>query len=411
LVRKPIDADDFQRGTEMPECEKKSGADDLEVTDALLDENGTLDVSYEHSLSTAPDNLALAIRNVRESSPLKTWFLPNVRSGQKCVSVPDSVWPQLGGALAASLVAHYSDTRLESVPTWVVQPHRLTHIPSDGNGGGKKSRIEESGEGLPEFLDELAKTEGIRAVIDYLKRLNIRFFDGEHGLRPPLPPTVRPHDPFRPDIDPEWLKSLEARTTLAEAIIDFVERHQKRRLREHAARGNINGLDNFVDIFTTITRLVWLHYRRRVITFGWLIPLLLRNVDIATVGYESTVIVGHKTTHEASYGYLDSLADNLKADKPLLRDRCRSRNIAGHIRAALLIAQVVRFNPDEQYAPKSPSGCHPDHRANIKKALKKAGLKWPTADDTMDALRALNVFEEAEEEAELAKLQEALSEE
>jgi hypothetical protein len=388
----------------MSDCEKKTDMDDVRIVDAVLDEQGQLAVSYEHSLPANPDSLALAIRNVRESTPLKTWFLPNVRSGRKTVTIPDSVWPQLGGALAASLVAHVGKKRLEGSPTWVVQPHRLTYIASEGGGGNRKSRIEESGEGLPEFLDELAKTEGLQAVVEYLKNLNIRFFDGEHRLRGLSPFTLKAHDPYRPDIDPEWLGSLEARSTLADALVEFVQRHQKRKLEQHAARGNINGLDNFLDIFITVTRLVYLHYRRGVVKSGVLISLLLRNVDIATVGYETTTRVDYATKQESSWGYLDSLARNLKADMALLRGRCKSRNLAGHVRAALLIAQMVRWNPQEEYAPTSPRGCHPTHCANLKTALEKAGLEWPSISDTMAALRAINVFEEDE----LAKWQDVL---
>jgi len=393
LGRRVIAATDFHNGAEKPECEKKTEADDLKVTSAVLDESRQMEVSFEHSLPATPDDLALAIRNVREASPLKTWFLPNVRSGEKRVSIPDTIWPQLGGAVSASLVAHLAGKRLESAPTWVVQPHRLTYIPSEGGGNSRKSRIEETGEGLIEFLDELAKTEGLRAVIEYLK-LTIGFFDGAHGLHVPSPFAVKGHDPYRPDVDPEWLKSIEARATLAEAVIDFVQRHQKQRLEKHAARGNINGLDNFLDIFVTITRLAYLHYRRGVLKEPMLIALLLRSVEIATLGYETTVRVDYKTKQEASRGYLDVLAANLKADKALLQARCKSRNLAGHIRAALLIAQMVRFNPSEQYGPTSPKGCHPTQCLQFKKALEKAGLEWPSSDQTVTALRAINLLQE-----------------
>ena len=314
----------------------------------------------------------------------------------------------VGAAFAVSLIAHISDTRIESAPTWAVQPHKLTHIPSDGNGGKrKKSSIQESGDGLPEYLDELAKTAGLPAVIHFLQHNDIDFFDGEHGLRGSSAFVVKAYDPYRPDIHPEWLKSPEDRTTLDGAIREFVQRHQKRRLERHAANGNINGLDNFLDIFATTTRLVHLHFLRGVVKQGWLIPLLLRNVDIATVGYKTKVTVGYKTTQESSYGYLDSLADNLKADRELLRTRCRSRNVEGHVRAALFIAQMVRFNPTEKYGPKSPIECHADHSAKLKRALEKATLEWPSVDDTMAALRVLNVLAEPE----LAEWQEVLFDE
>src|SRR5262245_34710570 len=53
---------------------------------------------------------------------------------------------------------------------------------------------------------------------------------------------------------------------LAEAIRDFVERHEHRRLRKHAGRGNVNGMENFLDIFTTLVRLLYVYYLRSLAT-------------------------------------------------------------------------------------------------------------------------------------------------
>jgi hypothetical protein len=63
------------------------------------------------------------------------------------------------------------------LPIWIVQEERLTHEPGEGSSSSK-SRIEETGDGLPEYLDELGQRDGAGAVAEYLRHLNIRFNDG-----------------------------------------------------------------------------------------------------------------------------------------------------------------------------------------------------------------------------------------
>lgn len=48
---------------------------------------------------------------------------------------------------------------------------------------------------------------------------------------------------------------------LEEAILDFVDQHDKYKLRKHAESGNINGMDNFFDILTTLIRLLYIDYK------------------------------------------------------------------------------------------------------------------------------------------------------
>ena len=65
------------------------------------------------------------------------------------------------------------------------QPVGVFSHESGGEGSSStQSRVEESGEGLTEFLEEMGKRDGVAAVIEYLRHTNIRFYDGEgHGFR------------------------------------------------------------------------------------------------------------------------------------------------------------------------------------------------------------------------------------
>ena len=87
---------------------------------------------------------------------------------------------------------------------WVIQEHRLTYEPS-GEGSSARQKVEETGEGLAEILDEIGKREGIGAVIEYLRHMNIRFNDEEGGLFVGRKFRLRPRDPFHADMAPEWL--------------------------------------------------------------------------------------------------------------------------------------------------------------------------------------------------------------
>jgi hypothetical protein len=114
----------------------------------------------------------------------------------------------------------------------------LTYEPSEGSSSTQRT-IEDSGEGLLEFLDEISRREGASAVIEYLKNINIRFYDGAGGVRGRRRFRLVIQDPFRADTAPEWL--LNARTQsddLEAAIYDFVDRHERLRLRKHAHIGD-----------------------------------------------------------------------------------------------------------------------------------------------------------------------------
>jgi len=336
--------------------------------------------------------LRLAIRAPGEQRPRAFLNLPNKESGTATLSPPESALKDAHGTILASLVAEVEDKREESPPIWVIQEGRLTYEPSGEGSASAKSKVEESGEGLTELLEELGKRDGVSAIIEYLRHLNIRFNDGGGGLHGGRMFRLRIRDPFHADVAPDWLLNAKGDTdNLAEAIYDFVDRHEKLRLRKHAKRGNINGMENFLDIFTALVRLLYVYHVRGIVHRNKLIGRLIDYLDVATSGIDSS--------QDYSEGYLYSVYDNL-GNADYLQEVCDELNFLGHIRAAFVIVQKVRYIPGEQATwgtpPKRSSECVPDHRKRLREAIKQLELKEPSKADIVKALGEYKMFSPAE---------------
>jgi len=389
LAKRPLAFDDFDPGTEQEPKAEDVDSTTLRVTSAVLTESGEFRVSYRHRLETNPSSLRLAIRIPGEQRPRAFLNLPNKENGTSTLSPPESALKDAHGTIMAALVAEIEGKREESPPIWVIQEGRLTYEPSGEGSSCTKSKVEESGEGLTEFLEELGKRDGMSAVIEYLKHSNlIRFFDGGGGPVGGGIFRLRIRDPFHADIAPDWLLNVKGDTTnLAEAIYDFVDRHEKQRLRKHAKRGYINGMENFLDIFTALVRLLYVYHVRGVVHRLKLIGRLCAYVDIATCGFENT--------QDASDGYLYSVYDIL-GNADYLQEVCDELNFLGHVRAAFVIVQRIRYFPGETATwgtpPKRPSECLPDHRKRLREAFRELDLKEPSKADIMKALGEYMMF-------------------
>jgi hypothetical protein len=392
LAKRPLKLDDFDPGTEQaPEAESVDGTN-LRLVSALLTEAGEFRVSYRHRLPTKPSSLRLAIRTPGEQRPRAFLNAPNKESGTATLNPPDSALKDAHGTILASLVAEVGDEHVESPPIWVIQEGRLTYESSGEGSSSAKSKVEESGEGLTESLEELGKRDGVAAVIEYLKHLNIRFNDGGSGLRGGRAFRLRIRDPFHADVAPDWLLNAKDGTNdLAEAVYDFVDRHEKQRLRRHAKRGNINGIENFLDIFTALVRLIYVYHVRGVVHRNKLIGRVIDYVEIATHGFD--------TSQDYCEGYLNSVYDNL-GDPDYLQEVCDELNFLGHVRAAFVIVQRIRYVPDEKATwgtpPKRPSECLPDHRKRLREHIKELGLQEPSKASILKALGEYKMFSTVE---------------
>lgn len=285
------------------------------------------------------------------------------------------------------------------MPVWIVQEERLTHEPSEG-ASSSKSRIEETGEGLPEYLDEIGKRDGAGAVAEYLRHLNIRFSDGTGRFGGKRRFRVRISDPYHDDSAPEWLINAKRESDEVEqAIYDFVDRHIKRKLQKHAERGNINGMENFLDIFTTLMEVLCRWYRRNTVKGGRLIGAVIRMLEVATSGKD--------TEKEWFDGYLYSLWDSLGGDVELLQEVCDEMNYCGEIRAALLIAQHVRYQPGEILFGrqiKRPKETLSMQEKMVSDAIRECELRRPVSADVQKALERYRMLSKEEVVALLGEL-------
>jgi hypothetical protein len=390
LPKKSIDLEDFEPGTDRePETAETESAE-IDLLSAVLAESGELKVRYRHRLKGV-QNLHLAIRAPGEQRPRVQLKVPNRETHSASLNLSGNALNDAHGTILASLIADLGTSRKESYPVWIAQEGRLTYEPGEGSSSSK-SRVEDTGEGLPEFLDELGKRDGVGAVIEFLQNLNIRFHDAGDGGSGKRKFRVRLRDPFRSDDAPTWLLETRAdEKELEAAIYDFVERHEKQRLQRHARRGNSNGMENFLDIFTTLIRLLYIWYVRGVVEKARLIGFVGRFLDLAMNGDEEADIPD---------GYLATVYDNLDRDSAYLQKLCDELNFLGDIRAAFVLLQKVRFLPDEKskWSPpaKRPHECLPQRREELRKAIMILGLQEPTHAQVVQALEDYRMLNEKE---------------
>ncbi len=401
LAKCPLAFDKFDPGTEREPEAGDFDSTTLQLTSALLTEAGELRVSYRHRLAAKPSSLRLAIHTPGEQRPRASLNLPNKENGTATLHFPDSALKDAHGTVLASLVAEVGGKREESPSIWVIQEGRLTYEPSGEGSSSSKSKVEESGEGLTEFLEELGKRDGVSAVIEYLRHLNIPFNEGEGGRRGDRMFRLRVSDPFHADVAPDWLlNAKEGTTNLAEIIYDFVDRHEKRCLRKYAKHANINSMENFLVIFTELVRLLYVYHVRGFVHRLQMIGRLCNYVEIATCGFEND--------QDSSEGYLYGVYDNL-GDPDYLQEVCDELNFLGNVRAAFAIVQRIRYVPGEtvirKAPPKRPSECLPDRGKRLREAIKKCDFNEPSKTDIMKALcdyKMFSVGELAELEKEIA---------
>ena len=392
LDRQTVALDDFDPGFDAePE---PVGVDDGTVVlrEAVLGGGDKLTISFACRTPSRPNALSLSLRAGSEPRPRASVAVSPRVEGTAVLTLPTAALADMPGTMLATLVAVTPEGRVESGPVFVVQVDRLTHESSGDHAGDKQRIVEDSGVGLPEFMEELGSTQGAAAVVEYLRHLNIRFFDGSSGPNVGRNFSLRRHDPFHADVAPDWMLNPDfPKDDLRAAILDFVDRHEKKRLQRHADRGNINGMENFLDILTAMVRLLHVYHRRGVVEAGHLIGRVCRYVAVATRPIDES--------EDYYEGYLSALAANLAGEKKLLRDVCGEFNFAGKVWAILLVGQVARFNPDEVplwgNKAKCPSDCLPRQRAAVGAALHRAGV-FPSGQQLAGALSNFNMLSAAD---------------
>ena len=239
-------------------------------------------------------------------------------------------------ALYCRLEGLVDGKKLQSPVAWIIHEHRLTRDVSSSKGRKDREKvIRETGQGLTAYLDALGKREGHKAVIEFLRHLNIRF---QGGLRPGSGATPRPPSPRDPTISqqpPKW--SHQYLEEFETAVFDFVQRHHKSILHRHARGGNLNGLENFMDVFSACNKLLLLNCERGLlkplIVMVWLIVGLYR----LTMGGEVL------TQKDKIVGYMDNVLKAQSGDLPRARKAMKSCAIPEQAAFALIAAQRLNM--------------------------------------------------------------------
>ncbi|MBU0508887.1 hypothetical protein KKH27_08640 [bacterium] len=391
LSKHPLDPEEFLPGN-TEERESESDLPSLRINSALLTSSNEIRVSYSHDLTKPPSSLRLTIHAPGETRPRMSKPIPAKVKATVTVSIPETTLTDTHGTLFAVLIADIEGERIKSLPVWIIQENQLTYEPGEGSTS-RKSKIEDTGEGLSEYLDEIGKQFGLAAVVDYLRQFNIRFQDGSGGRPGQRKFRIKKSDPFRADIAPDWLiTAKEESANIEEAIYEFADRHEKQRLRKHASRGNINGMENFLDILTTMVRLLYVYYKRGILKKDKLIGYFCNFIELATIGNDRQ--------KDPFDGYLNSVFGNLGGDIGLLQDVCDDTKYLAEIRTVLLIVQSLRFNPNEE----TRNGAKPTHPREvllkwadaINSAIFKCKLSEPEQSDVRQALENYRMFSEDE---------------
>lgn len=400
LDKRSIELDEFEPGSESSPEDDDWAPASVQISSVILDEHNRLHVTYRHRLEHAPDQVRLTLRAPGEKHPRISLQLEAEHQGTHKVLLPEDALKDAHGTLLATIIATVSGKQVESPPAWVIQEHRLTYEAGTGSSSSK-SLIEETGQGLPEFIDEIANRDGIQAAAEFLRRLNIRFFDGSGRGAGNKKFRVRITDPFESGKVPDWLvQSKGDGGELRDAVMDFVTRHDKTRLRRHSERGNINGMENFVDILTSLVQLLYRYYQFELIDRLVVVSRLCSWCELTTSGRE--------TGKDTFGGYLYSAWDHLGGDEDLLQRVCDENALCANITAILLIAQKLRYVRGEvpKYgpAPLSQKDVLERQAKIVTDGFDACGLLHPSRGEVREVLEKYNMFSDEEVHEMLAAL-------
>ena len=344
LKRRRINIEDFESGNELPPSESLDENNNIVLLSVILDARNHLIIQYEIRRGLVPELLSLDLKRAKEDQPFRSLKLyyydaterPLIR--KEVIEVDENTIGELKGAVRCYLTTSIENRQIVSVPYWLVQESSLTYEKREDNSDSEKQRqIQDSGRGLTEHIEYLAKNEGIKAVIEYLMNLNLRYFEGTTRVFGSRGTFFRPHDPSRADVVPEWIQKLheEDRITLEQAYFDFADRQIHRILQRHAQKGNINGIRNFMDAFITICKMMYKGYKN-----GILLPLCAME-RICHCIYSLTE--GHKFGDAEFDGYLNTMIKTQAGNKKRILKALKEVNALAHLQLSLFMAQEIRW--------------------------------------------------------------------
>lgn len=317
----------------------------LSLDSAVLREDGSLEC-----FGLVPDgirDLTLAVRNFNESLPFLSIIVRRRGDTNFSVDLNHSQIEQMRAtALCSAKGVTRSGESMESNAVAVAQVRHVLREPHGGEGGASNSRkrIEETGENLVEYVDGLSD---VREAIEFFSNISIRFQDGEVPVRGIPGGGWKPRDPFTPDTPPDWLNIPlgASEVELREAIVDFVERHQRDKLLRHVKRGNLNGLPNFLDIFRTLNSVLFA-YNSRIMSGASAVipPQFVTHHVMKNVAYMIGAFAPGEDADEDDKGYIASIYRNFGGDKALVGQRLVEEGVPHMLIAAVEAVIRVRAN-------------------------------------------------------------------
>lgn len=278
-----------------------------------LEEQGNLQGSFR--ASSGVERLELVLVRAQELLPFCRLALAS-NSHSVSLKLPEAQLPLFDRPVFAWLEGRHEGERVASRRVAVVQLRELLRNRGDnGSSADSLSRLVETGEGLVEHLDRLGS---VHDAITFLQNTHIRFDDGTRGGAGRAA-GWRPRDPFSEDFPEDW--SVDVRTEEADALRDalwhFFQRHCDRRLMRHVRRGNINGLQNFLDVFRTLNRLLLTYHKRTIAG----VPVMPH--PYVTQGLQQTLalLIGPLEAGEGvHHGFAEAMARSVGTDRELLRN-------------------------------------------------------------------------------------------
>ena len=213
----------------------------------------------------------------------------------------------------------------------------------------REKEVRETGRGLVEHLDEFGRQQGHAQLIQYLETLKIHYTEEIRGRVEGRDSRVIVRDPFHADTMPDWLKlAPEQFPALGEAIYRFADRHRDRVLRRHERNANSNGLSNFMDVMVAASKVLFVYLRRGVLTQPQVVARMRDYLNIFTGKFAAV-------PEEETTGYLARIYSNQSRNPEPLKTTWEEHNVAGHLRALLRVAQVVRGSADGSDASQAGS--------------------------------------------------------
>lgn len=395
--RKRIRLDQFRPSDSQEPEPDNDPTSPILLKSASLNHSGKALIEYALSPDCKPQELSLVIRLANEPHPRCACVFRVNQARTASLDLPEQALAGVTGAVIATLSDEQSGQL--SDPYCLIQEARLTHVSQSGSTHNDANRLRETGENLPEFMDSLADIEGLASMVEYLRHLNIRFQDGGGGKIGQRRFRLKLSDPFADNIPPPWLDTAQMAEVenLSAAIYEFCDRHEKSRLIRHAERGNINGIENFLDITIAVVRLLYIYSKRKgpkgqpVVSRSQLVGRLCNLLRIAVGKFKK-----NPKAKKVMPGYFIAVKENLAGQSKLFQKQCTEVKAMSHLYAIMLIAQYVRFDPNEPQlgGPRveRPGQCLRDNANELDAAAKSLGLPRPQASQIKTALEHFRIL-------------------